>query len=76
VRDLRQLLWCSIDNVESRDLDQLTVAEALPDDPQDAVAIADVSASVSKSSAIDAHARANTTSVYTPPRSSRCCPTS
>src|SRR5262245_22323053 len=68
-RDLRELLWCSIDNDDSRDLDQLTVA-APPDNgnggaPRILVAIADVDALVRKASAIDAHARTNTTSVYT-----------
>ena len=66
-RDLRNLLWCSIDNDDSRDLDQLTVAEALPDDTLKAfVAVADVDALVKKDTAIDSHARQNTTSVYTP----------
>ncbi len=66
-RDLRHLLWCSIDNDDSRDLDQLTVAEALPDDTIKAlVAVADVDALVKKDTAIDSHARQNTTSVYTP----------
>ena len=66
-RDLRRLLWCSIDNDDSRDLDQLTVAEALPDDrTKILVAIADVDALVGKNSAIDDHARLNTASVYTP----------
>jgi exoribonuclease-2 len=66
-RDLRSLLWCSIDNDDSRDLDQLSVAE------RDAngnvtvlVAIADVDAAVHKGSAVDRHAAVNTTSVYTP----------
>ena len=67
VRDLTGLLWCSIDNDESRDLDQLTVAEALPGGANRAfVAIADVDALVDRRSAIDEHARHNTTSVYTP----------
>ena len=67
VRDLTNLLWCSLDNDESRDLDQLTVAEALPDGAVKAlVAIADVDALVDRRSAIDDHARHNTTSVYTP----------
>jgi len=67
VRDLRALLWCSIDNDESRDLDQLSVAEPLEDGRVKAlVAIADVDASVQKQSALDRHAAVNTTSVYTP----------
>ncbi len=65
-RDLRNLLWCSIDNDDSRDLDQLTVAEALPGGGTKVlVAIADVDAVVTKGTALDEHARANTTSVYT-----------
>ena len=66
-RDLRHPLWCSIDNDDSRDLDQLTVAESLPDDTIKVfVAVADVDVVVKKDSAIDSHARQNTTSVYTP----------
>jgi VacB/RNase II family 3'-5' exoribonuclease len=65
-RDLRNLLWCSIDNDDSRDLDQLTVAEAMPDGASKIlVAIAEVDAVVKKRSALDDHARQNTTSVYT-----------
>jgi VacB/RNase II family 3'-5' exoribonuclease len=65
-RDLRNLLWCSIDNDDSRDLDQLTVAEALPNETAKVlVAIADVDAVVKKQSVLDDHARHNTTSVYT-----------
>jgi exoribonuclease-2 len=64
--DLRNLIWCSIDNDDSRDLDQLSVAEAMPSgNIKVLVAIADVDALVGKSSAIDNHARHNTTSVYT-----------
>lgn len=66
VHDLRDLLWASIDNDDSRDLDQLTVAEALPGDRlKIRVAVADVDSLVIKGSAIDEHARHNTTSVYT-----------
>ena len=66
IRDLRKLLWASIDNDDSRDLDQLTVAEAMPEDKvKILVAIADVDSSVKKGSALDRHARTNTTSVYT-----------
>jgi VacB/RNase II family 3'-5' exoribonuclease len=68
-RDLRALLWASIDNDDSRDLDQLTVAEALPSgETRILVAIADVDAKVKQGSALDHHAAANTTSVYTDAR--------
>ncbi len=64
--DLRDLLWCSIDNDDSLDLDQLTAAQTLPNDQTRIfVAIADVDALVKSGDAIDAHARHNTTSVYT-----------
>lgn len=67
VRDLRSLLWCSIDNDDSRDLDQLSVAEALPaGDVKVLVAIADVDVLAPKGSPADRHAAQNTTSVYTP----------
>jgi exoribonuclease-2 len=69
VRDARQLPWCSIDNDDSRDLDQLTAAENLGGGRiRILVAIADVSALVEAGSDLDRHARVNTTSVYTPPR--------
>jgi exoribonuclease-2 len=66
IRDLRTLPWCSIDNDDSRDLDQLSVAQiASGGSVKVLVAIADVDATVAAGSPIDAHARANTTSVYT-----------
>jgi len=66
VRDLTDLLWASIDNDDSLDLDQLTVAEAMPGDQvKILVAVADVDSIVRSGSAIDDHARHNTTSVYT-----------
>jgi exoribonuclease-2 len=65
-RDLRGLLWCSIDNNDSMDLDQLSVGQYVGDGTVKVlVAIADVDALVKKQSAIDEHARQNTTSVYT-----------
>jgi VacB/RNase II family 3'-5' exoribonuclease len=64
--DLRNLLWTSIDNDDSLDLDQLTMAEALSGgNVKIRVAVADVDSRVKKNSAIDEHARQNTTSVYT-----------
>ena len=69
MRDLRELLWASIDNDDSLDLDQLSTAELLPNGKvRILVAIADVDALVKDGSAIDAHARHNTTSVYTAAR--------
>lgn len=66
VRNLRGLPWCSIDNDDSRDLDQLSVSGPMAGGAvKILVAIADVDALVHKDSAIDVHARANTTSVYT-----------
>ncbi len=66
IRDLRGLLWASIDNDDSEDLDQLTVAEPLSGGAvKILVAIADVDAIVKKGTAIDGHAKYNTTSVYT-----------
>ena len=65
-RDLTALLWCSIDNDDSLDLDQLTFCELLADGVvRILVAVSDVDALVKKGSAIDEHARINTTSVYT-----------
>jgi VacB/RNase II family 3'-5' exoribonuclease len=66
IRDLRGLLWCSIDNDDSRDLDQLSVSEPTAEGAvKIRVAVADVDAVVREGSAIDGHARTNTTSVYT-----------
>jgi VacB/RNase II family 3'-5' exoribonuclease len=66
IRDLTGLLWCSIDNDDSRDLDQLSVAEPLTGGAAKVlVAVADVDAIVKKGSPVDEHARVNTTSVYT-----------
>ncbi|HUE38368.1 MAG TPA: RNB domain-containing ribonuclease, partial [Candidatus Binatia bacterium] len=66
LRDLRSLPWASIDNDDSRDLDQLSVAEPTNDGRTKIfIAVADVDAIVKQGSAIDAHASTNTTSVYT-----------
>jgi exoribonuclease-2 len=65
VRDLRSLLWSSIDNDTSRDLDQIEVADRQPNgDVKVLVGIADVDAFVPKQSAIDQHAARETTTVY------------
>ncbi len=69
VQDLTALPWCSIDNDDSRDLDQLTACELLPGGAVKIfVAVADVDVLVAKGSPIDDHARFNTTSVYTAAR--------
>lgn len=66
-RDMTDKLWFSIDNDDSRDLDQLTYAEKLNENlVKIYVAIADVDALVKKDSPLDKHAFENTTSVYTP----------
>ena len=69
IRDLTTLLWCSIDNDDSRDLDQLSVSESLANGAiKVLVAIADVDTLVKKGTAIDDHAHNNTCSVYTAAR--------
>ena len=66
IRDLRHLSWFSIDNDDTRDLDQLSVAELLPGGAvRLQVAVADVDALVAAGGAVDGHAAINTTSVYT-----------
>jgi exoribonuclease II len=66
IRDLRHLTWFSIDNDDTRDLDQLSVAESLPGAATRLlVAVADVDAMVRPGGAVDGHAGVNTTSVYT-----------
>src|SRR5664279_855964 len=65
-KDMRDKLWCSIDNTESLDLDQLSCAEQLTDyKVRLFIAIADVDALIAAHSGIDDHACKNTTSVYT-----------
>jgi exoribonuclease-2 len=65
VRDLRSLLWSSIDNDTSRDLDQVEAAELISAGIRVLIAIADVDSDVPAGSPIDQHAAAQTTSVYT-----------
>ena len=66
IRDLRHLSWFSIDNDDTRDLDQLSVAEPLANGmTRLLVAVADVDTMVRPGGAVDGHAGANTTSVYT-----------
>ena len=65
-QDLRSLLWSSIDNDTSKDLDQIEWAEQLPDGRiRVLIGVADVDARVAKGTVIDSHARSETTSVYT-----------
>src|SRR6516162_389173 len=66
LRDLRSLPWSSIDNDDSRDLDQIEVCLADGNRTRVLVAIADVDGLVTKDTPLDRHARLNTTSVYTP----------
>ena len=69
IRDQRDLLSASIDNEDSLDLDQLTVAETMPGGKvKIMVAVADVDSLIKEGSAIDDHAHHNTTSVYTAAR--------
>lgn len=65
MRDMRALLWSSIDNDTSRDLDQIEVAERVGGGIRVMVAIADVSSSVSTDTPIDNHAKDQTQTVYT-----------
>ena len=65
IRDLRHLLWSSLDNDTSRDLDQIEAAERVPDGIRVLVGIADVDSAVPAGSAIDGHAASETTTVYT-----------
>ena len=65
VRDLRNLLWSSIDNDTSRDLDQIEVAErGANGDVKIMIGIADVDAFVPKQTPVDQHAARETTTVY------------
>ncbi|HEX3685830.1 MAG TPA: RNB domain-containing ribonuclease [Bryobacteraceae bacterium] len=68
LRDLRGRPWSSIDNDTSRDLDQIEVAQRVPDGILISIGIADVDADVSIGSPIDRHAQSETTTVYTPTR--------
>ena len=66
IRDLRSLLWSSIDNDTSKDLDQIEVAERLPNgDIKVLVGVADVDAFVARDTPVDKHAYKETTTVYT-----------
>jgi exoribonuclease-2 len=75
VRDMRALLWSSIDNDTSRDLDQIEVAERVQDGIRVMVGIADVSAAVSRDTPIDRHAAEQTQTVYTAVRNFSMLPT-
>ena len=75
LKDLRQLLWSSIDNDTSRDLDQIEYAEQTPTGIRVLVAIADVSAAVLKDTPLDKAAAAQTQTVYTAVHNSPMLPT-
>ena len=65
LKDLRNLLWSSIDNDNSKDLDQVEWAERLADGRiRVLVGVADVDSRVSRGTVIDSHAQSETTSVY------------
>jgi len=68
IRDLRGLLWSSIDNDTSKDLDQIEVADQVPGGVRVLVGIADVDSDVPPRSPIDGHAAKETVTVYTPAR--------
>jgi exoribonuclease-2 len=75
IRDLRHLLWSSIDNDTSKDLDQIEVAERLPNgQARVMIGIADVDSFVAVNSPIDAHASRETTTVYTGARNFHMLP--
>ena len=74
-QDMRSLLWSSIDNDTSRDLDQIEVAERVDDGIRVRVAIADVSVAVRKDTVIDRHAADQTQTVYTAVRNFSMLPT-
>jgi exoribonuclease R len=72
IRDLRDLLWSSIDNDTSKDLDQIEVAERLSNgDTKVLVGIADVDAFVARDTPVDKHAYKETTTVF--PLGPRLC---
>ena len=69
IHDLTELLWCSLDNDDSQDLDQLTTCSAIDNGKHKIfIAIADVDVLIKKDSPIDQHAKINTASVYTSAR--------
>jgi Exoribonuclease R len=64
-KDLRELLWSSIDNDDTRDLDQIEYADRVDGATRLLIAVADVDRRVPKGSAIDQHAQSQATTVYT-----------
>jgi VacB/RNase II family 3'-5' exoribonuclease len=75
LRDMRTLLWSSIDNDTSRDLDQIELAERVSNGIRIMVAVADVSAAVHKDTPLDRHAADQTETVYTAMRNFPMLPT-